>query len=86
MDMQPEISAGHIDFISGVYVDNSGNADVLEIEVAGIGQKVKIPAHKQSYMPLLCTDNAELTFRTTPNNQLLIPLFVLNFPVWPVIF
>jgi hypothetical protein len=86
IDMEPEISANRIDFISGVFVDNSDNPAVLEIEVMSIGQVVKIPAGKQSYMPLLCTDAAQLTFRTTVNNLLHVPVFVLNFPVWPIIF
>lgn len=86
VDMTPEISAGHIDFISGVYVDNGANADALSIEVASIGQVVRIPAGKQAYMPLLVTDAPMLTMRTTPNNALIIPFFALNFPVWPIIF
>ena len=86
IDMQPEISGGFVDFVSGVFVDNRQNLNPLEITVAGIGQKVAIPAGKQSYMPLLCTDSAQLTFNTPVNNLLIIPLFVLNFPVWPIIF
>lgn len=86
VDMSQEISGGFIDFISGVYVDNGRNDYDLEIEVASIGQVVRIPAGKQSYMPLLCTDAAQLTFRTPSNNGLIIPLFVLNFPVWPIVF
>ena len=86
IDMTPEVSAQHIDFISGCYFDNSKNANPLDIEVASIGQIVHIPAGKQGYMPLLITDAPILTLRTTPNNQLIVPFFVVNFPVWPIIF
>lgn len=86
VDMGSEITLGHIDFISGVFVDNGLNVNDLEIEVGGIGQRVRIPAGKQAYMPLLIGDSPQLTFRTTANNQLHIPVAILNFPVWPYIW
>ena len=86
VDMQPEISAGKLDYISGCFVDNRTNAADLEIVCEGTNQKVRIPAGKQAYMPLLIGDAASLTINTTQANGLIVPFFVVNFPVWPIIF
>lgn len=86
IDMTPEITQGFIDFCSGVIFDNRLNANPLEILVAGCLQSVGIPAGKQGQMPLLIGDAAQLTFTTPINNQLIVPIFVVNFPVYPIVF
>lgn len=86
LDFQPEIEQGFIDFISGVWVDNRLNANPLEIVVASVGQSVGVPANKQCQMPLFVTDAAQLSFQTPVDNALIVPIFVLNFPVWPIVF
>jgi hypothetical protein len=86
IDMSPEIVGGFISYISGCFVDNRLNANELEIEVASVGQLVGIPAGKQAYMPLLVTDAAQLTIRTISANDLVVPFFIVNFPVTPAVW
>lgn len=86
IDMQIEVDAKHISYISGGFFDNRLNANPLLIAVERVGQVLAIPAGKQAYMPLLVSDTPVLTLSTTPANGLLIPVFVCNFPVTPIIF
>jgi hypothetical protein len=86
IDLSPEIVAGHIDFISGVFVDNRLNVNSLEITTAGNGQSIGIPAGKQAYMPLLVTDSAQLSFVTITVNNLVVPIQIVNFPVHPIVW
>lgn len=86
IDMTPEIDGGFIDFVSGVVIDNRLNANVLEIVVAGTGQSLGFPAGKQGQMPLLITDAAQVSFITPQNNALIVPVFIVNFPIWPIVF
>lgn len=86
LDFQVEIDGGFISFISGCFVDNRLNANPLNIEVASVGQIVSIPAGKQAYMPLLVTDAAQLKITTIAANDLIVPFFVLNFPVQPYVW
>lgn len=86
IDMQPEITAHNIDYISGIYIDNRANGNPVEIVTEQINQSVGFPAGKQGYLPLLIGDAAVLTFRTSKANGLIIPVHVVNFPVWPIIF
>ena len=85
IDMEPEVSQGHIDFISGIYIDNRKNAASIEVTLDGIGQSIGIPAGKQSYMPLCASGNL-LTFTTVANATLLVPVIVVNFPVFPIVW
>jgi hypothetical protein len=86
IDMQIEVDAKHISYISGIVFDNRLNANALEVLVERVGQSVGIPAGKQGQLPLLCTDTPVLTIRTTPAANLIIPFFVCNFPVAPILF
>ena len=86
VDLQSEIIAGHISYVSGFYADNSANANPLTIVVSTTGQRIIIPAGKQAYMPTLSTTSAVYTLTTNAAANLVIPFFALNFPVWPIIF
>ena len=86
IDMQPEISKENIDYISGIYIDARKAAQDVEIITEAINQSIGFPAGKQGYMPLLIGDAALITFRTPKANGLIIPVHVVNFPVWPIIF
>lgn len=86
IDMTTEIQGEFINFISGCFVDNTLNANPLKITTQSIGQVLSIPAGKQAYMPLLVGDAAVLTISTTAANNLLVPFFVVNFPVQPFVW
>lgn len=86
LDFDVEITGGFIDYISGIFVDNTKNANPLTIKTASIGQVISIPAGKQAYMPLLISDAAQLEITTVQANNLLVPFFVVNFPVTPCVW
>lgn len=86
LDFSVEITGGFIDYISGCFVDNRLNVNPLVIKTQSVGQAVSIPAGKQAYMPLLVTDAAQLQITTIIANNLLVPFFVMNFPVQPFVW
>jgi hypothetical protein len=86
LDFTPEINNGTIGFISGFWCDNSANPVALTVEVQGTGQRVKIPANKQAYMPILSTNDPKLLMTTDSGPDIIIPFYACNFPVWPIIY
>jgi len=85
-DLTVQVQQGFIDFISGLFIDNSANANTLSILVATTQQKIIIPAKAQAYMPILASDAPVVELTTTVNNQLLVPFQVFNFPVQPAVW
>lgn len=86
IDLQSEIVAGHIAFVSGFYIDNSQNANPITIVVDTTFQSITIPAGKQAYMPTLSATSAKFTITTEAAADLIVPFYVLNFPVWPMVW
>lgn len=81
LDLTLAIEQGWVSFISGIYIDNAINAANISVTTANLGQRVTCPSLSQAYFPLFVTDNPRLTINTTAAPNLLIPVFVVNFPV-----
>lgn len=86
VDLQSEIVAGHIAFVSGFYLDNSANANPITVVVDTTFQRIIIPANKQAYMPTLSATSAKFTVTTQAAANLIVPFYALNFPVWPLVW
>ena len=80
-----EIVAERISYINGIYFDNRANANDVEVLVGGIQQRLRLPAGKCGYMPILFTDAASATFNS-PIGDYTVQVIVLNTPVWPCLF
>lgn len=83
VDFTSEIQQEHIDFISGIIFDNRLNTGVLEVSMPVTGYSFGIAAGKQGQLPLLMTDAAKLTFTTPTDPALIVPVWVVNFPLYP---
>ena len=85
VDMTGPIVAEELTYVSGAYVDNYDNPAPLEIIVANSLQRVRVPAGKSMYVPLLITGAASITCNTPAKDGLIVPVYMVNFPVWPYI-
>jgi hypothetical protein len=86
LDFLQEIQSGFISFVQGMLIDNTLNANAIIVSTQQINFPLRIPAGKQAYMPLMVTDSAVLTFTTTQNLGLVVPLVITNCPVSPIVF
>lgn len=85
VDMTGPITAEELSYINGAYVDNYDNANPLEIKVANSMQRIRIPAGKAAYVPLMVTGAAVVTCSTPSAPGLIVPVYMVNFPVWPFV-
>lgn len=83
LDLSPLVQNGNIDFVSGAWVDNSANDQVLNIAVAGSKQNIIVPANTQGYFPMLSPNNPIFTFSCATSPGLIIPVIFYNIPLLP---
>lgn len=87
-DMEIPITAGVIDQVQGVFVDNADSAGTLYITTSLSNQRVIVPPYSQAYLPILAPTPNTLTFRAV-GAAVTAALQFMNIPmplaVWPVI-
>jgi len=64
-----------------IYIDNAENDGAFEIDVEETGQRIKCPAGKQGYFPLLVPGRAKFVARHFGSGKKSVPLFFLNFTI-----
>lgn len=80
-DFVQEMEGGVIDFIQGVFIDNSNNPNSLTLLFTGTNQKIVVPATSQGIWPVICpSENLHCTASTLTGNGLLVSLLFLNVP------
>lgn len=79
LDLQNNQSLGYFDQCQTVWVDNQGNAQILQITIPESQQVLKIPAGVQGYFPVLCPNPIRMQFDSTGGTRQQVTL--LNFPV-----
>lgn len=85
IDLTQIVETGVVSFITGAWIDNSLNGQILNIKCAGNGQEIKFPANKQGFMQLMLTNPPKLTLSQAAIGDNVKLIFV-NFPVFPIIF
>lgn len=74
--------------VAGVFIDNSTNAEQVNVLVSVTNQLIKCPAHCQGYFTVFCPKNATITM-TDPSgsSSAKVGFWWTNFPVanqvWP---
>lgn len=84
LDFTEIIRNGWVDFLSGVYINNSGHANVLTIECNGTNQITKFPANSSGYLPLFISDTPKLRI-TSAGVGSVISAHFYNIPMLPFI-
>src|ERR1700733_3178209 len=68
-----------ISVIQVLYVDNSANADSVQVLVSQTSQRIIVPAGDQGYFPVLCPTNGVITVSSGGGVQ--VPLCLINVPM-----
>jgi hypothetical protein len=79
VDFSITMTQGFISMIQGVFVDNSANPDILQIQQSSLGINIQFPANSQGYIPLLVPNPATLTVASL--GQVSVYMVFLNVPV-----
>lgn len=80
------VQQGKIEYIQGVYIDNSSNANPLSLTMSTTGQVITAKAHTQGYYSLMVPDPPQITAQTTQTANLVIPMFFYNVPIQPQVW
>lgn len=80
LDGSQIVTQGKIEYLQGVYIDNSANVDPLSLTMSTTGQKIICPANSQGYFSIMCPNPPQITVATTQQN-LTITLMFYNVPI-----
>lgn len=75
------VERGGIEFIQGVFIDNSTNANALAITMGTTGQKIVCPPLAQGYFSILLPNPPKMTAVTVQVGGLKVPLIFYNVPI-----
>ncbi len=75
---------GTISYISGAWIDNVGNDQVVTLTCDGTKQRTIIPANSQGWYSLMATNPPKFT-ATQEASGLFVRFIFVNFPVWPFV-
>ncbi len=85
VDFTQVVNNGWVDFISGVYLDNSDNAFSVTFVCNGTNQRLTFPAGACGYIPLLLASPPKLTIAVSASGGTITPIFY-NVPMLPFLF
>jgi hypothetical protein len=82
LDLQNMQALNRFSNLQTLYIDNSGNSQILIVTVGRGGQQIKAPAGSQGYYPILASNPLNLNFSvaaTSPTDTAYV--FLLNVPL-----
>lgn len=86
-DLQLPIQNGVIKNIQTMFVDNSANANALNIKVGLNGQLIVVPPRSQGYFSILFNEqDSQFTFSTTAAANLKPSVYFANVPIMPAVW
>jgi len=80
VDLLLEETLGGIEFVQGIYVDNSANTNALTLVFGITNQRIVIPALSQGMWPVIAPEKTYFTCATTATPGLIVMLQLLNVP------
>lgn len=86
LDGQQIVSQGKIEYLQGVFVDNSANLNTLVLTMSTTGQQIKVAPKTQGYFAIMVPDPPQINAHTTQLNGLVIPMFFYNVPIQPAVW
>lgn len=86
LDGQLIVSQGKIEYLQGVFIDNSANLNNLSITMSTTNQVLICPKKSQGYFSIMVPDPPQMIAATTQTNGLVIPLFFYNVPIQPAVW
>lgn len=80
------VTQGKIEYLQGVFVDNSANLNNLTLTMSTTGQQLIVPKKSQGYFAIMVPDPPQINAHTTILNGLVIPMFFYNVPIQPMVW
>jgi len=84
IDAQNLVSSGKIEYLQGVYIDNSGNVNAVSLTMSTTNQIITCPARSQGYFSIMVPDPPQMTANTPIG--VVIPMFFYNVPIQPAVW
>lgn len=85
LDGQAIVSQGKIEYLQGVFIDNSANVNKLSLTMSTTNQTIIAPAKSQGYYTIMVPDPPQIVAATVQAN-IIIPLFFYNVPIQPAVW
>jgi hypothetical protein len=81
IDGQNIVAQGKIEYLQGVFIDNSANINNLSLTMSTTNQVIICPKKSQGYFSIMVPDPPQI-IAATPIG-LVIPMFFYNVPIQP---
>jgi hypothetical protein len=84
LDGQQIVTQGRIEYLQGVFIDNSANINNLSLTMSTTNQVIICPKKSQGYFTIMVPDPPQI-IAATPIG-LVIPMFFYNIPIQPAVW
>lgn len=84
LDGQGIVSQGKIEYLQGVFIDNSANINNLTLTMSTTNQVIMCPKKSQGYFTIMVPDPPQM-IAATPIG-VIIPMFFYNVPIQPAVW
>lgn len=81
IDGEQVVARGQIEYLQGVYVDNSQYDDPFEMTMGTTGQRIICPPRSQGYFNLLVPNPPRISTKSAQVANRVINLFFYNVPI-----
>jgi|SRR6185503_4416438 len=85
LDGQQIVSQGKIEYLQGVFIDNSANVNNLSLTMSTTNQQIICPKKSQGYFSIMVPD-PPVIIATTVQANIQIPMFFYNVPIQPAVW
>ena len=81
VDLELAQTLDRLEFVQGVYIDNSNGTGPVTLTCAVSGQVVSCPSSNQGYFPLMMPNNPRFTVNADHTKVPSVNLLFVNFPI-----
>jgi len=81
IDGELVVSQGKIEYLQGVFIDNSDNANPIKFTMGITGQRIVCPPQSQGYFAIMAPNPPRITAETPQAGSLIVPIFFYNVPI-----
>ena len=80
------VQQGKIEYLQGVFIDNSTNLNNISLTMSTTNQVIICPKKSQGYFSIMVPDPPQIVAATTQTANLIIPMFFYNVPIQPAVW
>lgn len=84
LDGSALVQQGKIEYLQGVFIDNSTNINNLSLTMSTTGQVIICPKKSQGYFSIMVPDPPQIVANTPVG--VVIPMFFYNVPIQPAVW